>query len=96
MSDYPSMSHDELIAALRSDMAATAAERDANAVTTAAEMKKRADAEAEIARLEQGVRFYPLGTPPDSTDSTRRRSAERCLQCRQRVRGGQWGGLGLQ
>jgi hypothetical protein len=59
MSDQPGMSHDELIAALRKDMAATSAERNAASAAgtksmadLTAERKQHADAVAEIARLE--------------------------------------------
>ena len=62
MSDQSGMSHDELISALRSDMAATAAERDAEAERAAAatsqrklELQNRERAEAEVARLEKAA-----------------------------------------
>lgn len=57
--DNPGMSHDEYISALREDLGATAAERNAqaalgkkSAADLVAERKQHAEAMAEIARLE--------------------------------------------
>lgn len=47
--NYPGMSSDELIAALRKDMAATSAERDHQA-------HERAEAEEEVAKLEAAAK----------------------------------------